>query len=224
MAISINQEEREKICKKHIENGVIIIDINTTYIEDTVKIGKGTVIYPNNVIEGDTVIGIDAILGPNNRIKDCEIGDRVDIQYSVLIESKVGEETRVGPFAYLRPNSIIGQKAKIGDFVEIKNSNIGDNTSVAHLTYIGDSDVGANVNFGCGTAIANYDGKNKYRTTIGDKCFIGCNTNLVAPVNLGEGVYTAAGTTVTKDAPDYSLVIGRAYDKIIPDWAKGKYK
>lgn len=224
MLKNLSYEQRIEICKKHIENGVNIIDVNSTYIDENVVIGKGTVIYPNNVIEGNTQIGEEAILGPNNRIVDSKIGDKVDVQYSVLLESEVGEESRVGPFAYLRPNSVIGQKAKIGDFVEIKNSNIGQNTSVAHLTYIGDSDVGEHVNFGCGTAIANYDGKNKYRTIIGDKCFIGCNTNLVAPVNLGEGVYTAAGTTVTKDAPDYSLVIGRAKDTIIPNWAKGKYK
>lgn len=212
------------VCKKHIENGVNIIDVNSTYIEEHVVIGKGTVIYPNNVIEGNSVIGENVVIGPNNRIVDCKIGNGVDIQYSVLIESKVGEGARVGPFAYLRPNSVIGNNAKIGDFVEIKNSNIGDKTSVAHLTYIGDSDVGENVNFGCGTAVANYDGKNKHRCVIGDKCFIGCNTNLVAPVNLGEGVYTAAGTTVTKDAPDYSLVIGRPEENIVEQWAKGKYK
>lgn len=224
MSISINQEERKKICEKHIENGVVIIDVNSTYIEDTVIIGKGTIIYPNNVIEGSCVIGNDVVLGPNNRIKDSQIADKVDVQYSVIVESIIGEESRIGPFAYLRPNSVISRKAKIGDFVEIKNSNIGENTSVAHLTYIGDSDVGTDVNFGCGTAVANYDGKKKHRTTIGNKCFIGCNTNLVAPVNLGEGVYTAAGTTVTKDAPGYSLVIGRAQEKVIPNWAKEKYK
>ncbi len=224
MSISYNKEERIEICAKHIEKGVVIIDVDATYIEDTVKIGKGTVIYPGNILEGNTIIGNDAVIGPNNRIVDCEIGDKVNIQSSVLTESKVGNETRVGPFAYLRPNSVIGNGAKIGDFVEIKNSNIGDSTSVAHLTYIGDSDVGKDVNFGCGTAVANYDGKKKYRTTIGNRCFIGCNTNLVAPVNLGEGVYTAAGTTVTKDAPDNSLVIGRAKETIVEDWAKGKYK
>lgn len=223
----LNKDNTNKIketCTKLILSGVVILSPESTYIEDTVKIGEGTIIYPNNIIEGNTRIGKNAILGPNNRIVDCEIGDNVNIQFSVLTESKVGDETRVGPFAYLRPNSVIGKGAKIGDFVEIKNSNIGDSTSVAHLSYIGDSDVGKEVNIGCGTKTANYDGKNKYRTTIGDKCFIGCNTALVAPVNLGNGVYTAAGTTVTKDAPDNALVIGRAKETIIEDWAKGKYK
>lgn len=224
MGISFNQSERIDICKKHIENGVNIIDINTTYIDESVEIGRGTIIYPNNIIEGDTIIGNNNILGPNNRIVDSKIGNGTNIQYSVLTQAQVGNETRVGPFAYLRPDSVISNNAKIGDFVEIKNSNIGEGTSVAHLTYIGDSDVGQYVNFGCGTAIANYDGKNKHRTTIGDKCFIGCNTNLVAPVKLGEGAYTAAGTTVTKDVPDESLVIGRPTENIIEGWAKGKYK
>lgn len=223
----LNKDNIDKVketCANLILSGVVILAPENTYIEDTVKIGEGTVIYPNNVIEGNTVIGKNAIIGPNNRIVDCEIGDNANIQFSVLTESKIGEETRVGPFAYLRPNSVIGKGAKIGDFVEVKNSNVGDNTSVAHLTYVGDSDVGEYVNFGCGTAIANYDGNKKHRTTIGDKCFIGCNTNLVAPVSLGNGVYTAAGTTVTKDVPDNALVIGRAKESIIEQWAKGKYK
>ena len=177
--------EARKLCnEKHMKNGVTIIDPNVTYIDDTVKIGEGTIIYPGNILEGQTEIGKNCVLGPNNRITDSIILDEADVTNSVIIESKVGSKTHVGPFAYLRPNSNVGNNARIGDFVELKNSNIGDGTKVSHLTYVGDSDVGSEVNFGCGTVTVNYDGKNKNRTTIGNKVFIGCNTNLIAPVKL----------------------------------------
>ena len=129
---------------------------------------------------------------------------------SVIIESEVGAGTNVGPFAYIRPNCTVGSDVKVGDFVELKNSTIGDGTKISHLTYIGDSDVGKGVNFGCGTVTVNYDGKKKYRTTIGDNCFIGCNTNLVSPVNVGDGAYIAAGSTITEDIPEDNLSIARA--------------
>ena len=131
----------------------------------------------------------------------------------------MGKFTSVGPFAYIRPNCTIGDHIKLGDFVEVKNSVIGDGTKVSHLTYIGDSDVGRNCNFGCGTVTVNYDRVKKYRTTIGDDCFIGCNTNLVAPVTLGDGAYTAAGTTVTDNVPSQALAIGRARQSNKRDWA-----
>lgn len=210
--------------EKHMKNGVTIIDPNTTYIDETVEIGKDTVIYPGNILEGKTKIGENCVLGQNNRIIDSEISDNVDIMSSVVKESKIGHGTHVGPFAYLRPNSVVGENARIGDFVELKNSNIGNNTKVSHLTYVGDSDVGSEVNFGCGTVTVNYDGINKTRTTIGNKAFIGCNTNLIAPVKLGDGAYTAAGTTVTDDVPENALVIGRARQEIKEGWAKGKTK
>ena len=217
--------ELRRVCnEKHMRNGVVIIDPLVTYIDESVEIGEGTVIYPGNILEGKTVIGKNCVLGPNNRITDSTILDEADVTNSVLIESKVGSKTHVGPFAYLRPNSVVGNNARIGDFVELKNSNIGDGTKVSHLTYVGDSDVGSEVNFGCGTVTVNYDGKNKYRTTIGDKVFIGCNTNLVAPVKLGDGAYTAAGTTITKDVPENSLAIGRVRQEVKEGWAKGKTK
>ncbi len=222
--ITCDHERRRMINLDYMNKGVVIIDIDSTYIELGVIIGENTIIYPNNVIEGNTVIGKGCVLGPNNHIKDCDIGDKNDITNSVLKESKIGNNCAIGPFAYLRPNSNIKDNIKIGDFVEIKNSNIDDGTKISHLTYVGDSDVGKNVNFGCGTVTVNYDGKKKHRTTIEDNAFIGCNTNLVAPVTIGKGAYTAAGTTITKDVQGDSLAIGRVRQEEKQNWAKGKTK
>ena len=218
------REKRRIINEKHMKNGVTIIDPEATYIDESVEIGEGTVIYPGNILEGCTKIGKNCALGQNNRIVDSIIDDEADVMSSVIMESKVGTGTHVGPFAYLRPNSIVGKNARIGDFVELKNSNIGDNTKVSHLTYVGDSDVGSEVNFGCGTVTVNYDGINKHRTTIGNKVFIGCNTNLIAPVKLGKAVYTAAGTTVTRDVPDYALAIDRGVMKVNEGYTLRKLK
>ncbi|MEQ8196703.1 MAG: bifunctional UDP-N-acetylglucosamine diphosphorylase/glucosamine-1-phosphate N-acetyltransferase GlmU [Clostridiaceae bacterium] len=213
---------RERINKKHLENGITIIDPKTTYIGPEVEIGQDTIIYPGNVIEGNTKIGSDCVLYPNSRVTDSEIGDRVEIQSSVIVESKIGEETTVGPFAYIRPESVIGNKVRVGDFVEIKKSTIGDNTKVSHLTYIGDAEVGEDCNFGCGTVIVNYDGKNKHKTKIGNNAFIGCNTNLVSPVEVKDNTYIAAGSTITKEVPEGSLAIARARQRNIEGWANKK--
>jgi len=181
---------REKEAKKMavnlnlLESGVEFVDLNTAYIDESVKIGAGTVVGPCVTIEGETIIGENCILGQNSRIKDSIIGNDVEIQSSVILESKVGDGTSVGPFAYLRPKSNIGKKCKVGDFVEVKNSSFGDGSKASHLTYIGDSDVGSGVNLGCGVVFVNYDGSKKYRTTVGDGAFIGCNSNLISPVNV----------------------------------------
>ncbi|MDZ5035084.1 DapH/DapD/GlmU-related protein, partial [Clostridium perfringens] len=139
------------------------------------------------------------ILYPNSRITNSNISNNFEIQSSVIIDSKIGERTTVGPFAYIRPESVIGSGARIGDFVEIKKSTIGDNTKVSHLTYIGDASVGENCNFGCGTVVVNYDGQKKHKTEIGNNSFIGCNANLVSPVKVGDNTYIAAGSTITND-------------------------
>ena len=152
-------------------------------------------------------------------IRDCVIGERVTINASQLNESTVEAGTRIGPFAYVRPNCHVGRDVKVGDFVELKNSTIGEGTKISHLTYVGDSDVGSRVNFGCGTVTVNYDGITKYRTTIGDNAFIGCNTNLVAPVKIGDGAYTAAGSTITDDVPGDSLAIARSVQVVKKQWA-----
>lgn len=201
---------RERINYKHMTNGVTIIDPANTYIDSDVEIEKDVLIYPGNVLQGKTVIKSGVVLYPNNRIEDSVIEQGAIMQSSVILESVIGENTTVGPYAYIRPESVIGKEVRIGDFVEIKKSTIGDNTKVSHLTYIGDAEVGSNCNFGCGTVVVNYDGKKKHKTKIGNNVFIGCNTNLVSPVELEDNTYTAAGSTITEDVPEGSLAIARA--------------
>ncbi len=211
---------RRRINLKHMENGVTLIDPKTTYIGADVEIEKDTIIYPNNILEGKTNIGSNCILYPNSRIKDSIIGDNVDIQSSVILESKIGENTTVGPFAYIRPESVIGKSTRIGDFVEIKKSSIGDGTKVSHLTYIGDAEVGSGCNFGCGTVVVNYDGKAKHKTIIGDNSFIGCNTNLISPVKVGDNTYIAAGSTITNEVHEGDLAVARAKQRNITGWVE----
>lgn len=199
-----------RIAKRHMLDGVTIIDPSNTYIEASVRLEKDVTIYPGCILEGDTVIQEDSVIGPYTRIKDGKIGRGVSIQNSVVLESSIGEGTTVGPFAYIRPGNKIGRYARIGDFVEMKNSNFGDHSKASHLTYVGDGDVGSNVNLGCGVVFVNYDGKHKHRTYVGDNSFIGCNANLIAPVRINSNSYIAAGTTVTKEVPQDSLAIGRA--------------
>lgn len=199
----------KRTLKRLMDEGVTIINPNNTYIDSDAKIGMDTVIYPGTIIEGKCIIGEDCIIGPNSRIVKSEIGNDVEIQNSVVLESAVGDETHVGPFAYIRPESVIGKKVRIGDFVEIKKSSIGDGTKVSHLTYIGDAEVGEKCNFGCGTVFVNYDGSKKYKTKIGNHAFIGCNCNLIAPIEIGDNAYLAAGSTITDNVPDGSLAIAR---------------
>ena len=160
----------------------------------------------------------------NSRLDGAVIGNNVDILSSVILQSEIGDGAHVGPFAYIRPNCKVGENVKVGDFVEIKNSNIDDGTKISHLTYIGDSDVGKNVNFGCGTVTCNYDGKKKFRSKIGDNSFIGCNTNLVSPVEVGDRAYIAAGSTITEDIPDGSLSIARTRQTNKIGWADKNQK
>ncbi|MDD6043160.1 MAG: UDP-N-acetylglucosamine diphosphorylase [Eubacteriaceae bacterium] len=220
------EEKRINIALGHMEKGVEFVDINTAYIDESVEIGEGTLIGPCVTLEGKTVIGKNCRIYQNTRIKDSVINDGVEITSSVVLESSIGEKTKVGPFAYLRPNSRIGKECKVGDFVEVKNSTFGDGTKASHLTYIGDSDVGNNVNMGCGVVFVNYDGTNKYRCTVGDGAFIGCNSNLISPVTVESGAYVAAGSTVTDNVPEDALCIARARQTNINGWAakKGLYR
>ena len=211
----VQLNEAEKIMQKrineyHMRNGVTMRNPESVYIEDGVEIGNDTEICQNVTIKSGTKIGSDCVIGSGSMLDRAVIHDSVDVLSSVILESEVDEGTHVGPFAYIRPNCHVGKEVKVGDFVELKNSNIDDGTKISHLTYIGDSDVGKRVNCGCGTVTCNYDGKKKYRTTIGDDCFVGCNTNFVSPINVGDGVYIAAGSTITEDIPENSLSIARA--------------
>ena len=224
----IQQAEATKILNRrinygHLENGVTLIDPDNTYIGPYVRIERDVIIYPGNVLEGRTTIGEGTILYPNSRIVDSVIGKETQIQSSVILESQIGNRTTVGPFAYLRPGSQIGNNVRIGDFVEIKNAKIGDETKISHLTYVGDGDVGRNVNLGCGVVFVNYDGKKKHRTIVEDNAFVGCNTNLVAPVRVERDSFIAAGSTITDDVPQNALAIARARQINKENWVI-KYK
>lgn len=221
--VALSQAEeimRARINEKHMRNGVTIINPLTTHISMDAVIGSDTVIKPGVVIEGNTIIGEDCIIGPNSQITNSQIGNRTSVQNSVVISSIVGEDTTIGPFAHLRPDSQLGNHVKIGNFVEVKKSTLGNDTKVSHLSYIGDAEVGNDVNIGCGSITVNYDGKNKHKTIIEDRVFVGCNSNLVAPVKIGEGSFIAAGSTVTKEVPKDALAIARARQENKLDYAK----
>lgn len=213
----------EKILRRRknielMDKGVTIMDPDSTFIDADVEVGADTVIYPFTWLEGKTTVGSDCQLGPNSRFSDAVIGDNVCAQFTYGHECTVDSGVTMGPYVHLRPKAHIYNDVKIGNFVEVKNSNVGVGTKLPHLQYIGDSDVGANVNLGCGTVTVNYDGKIKHRTVIGDNAFVGCNTSLVAPVSVGEGAYIGAGSVITKDIPAGTLAIGRARQKLIEGW------
>ena len=181
-------------------------------------------ILPGCVLEGDTVIGEDCEVGPHTRLTDMKLGNGVKIQQTIALESEIGDGAVVGPFAYIRPNCHIGNRVKVGDFVEVKNSTIGDGTKIPHLSYVGDTDAGERINFGCGSIMVNYDGKKKHRTTVGNDVFVGCNVNLVAPVTVEQGAYIAAGSTITKDVPEDVLAVARARQQVIKGWKEKRFE
>lgn len=217
--ITLNNDFKQVINYHHIENGVFILDTANTYISPDVIIDKDVTILPNTILKGVTSIGEGSKIGPNAMIDTCAIYENVTITNSTAFESVIDSGSSVGPFANLRTGSVIGKDVKIGDFVEIKKAKLGDGTKVSHLTYVGDADVGKNVNIACGTAVANYDGFNKFKTVIGDNAFIGCNTNLIAPVIVEEGSYTGAGSTITDTVDKNSLAIARVKQTNIQNWA-----
>ena len=200
--------------------GVETLDMNAVYIDIDVEIGSGTLLLPGTILRGRTVIGENCEIGPNTMIRDCVLGDGCTANASQLNEARFGNDVNIGPFAYVRPGSVVADGCKVGDFVELKNSTLGEGTKLPHLIYVGDSDVGAHCNFGCGSITCNYDGNYKYRTTVGDNAFIGCNTNLVSPCQVGDGAYTAAGTTITGRVPADALAIGRVEPATKPGWAR----
>ncbi len=210
----VTRKIRLSIIKKHITNGVIFKCLDDIYIDNTVIIGKGTVIDSDNHLIGNTVIGNNCVLDCGNILEDATIGSEVKIIKSVIRNCKIGAKTTVGPFANLHTNSRIEKECRIGNFVEIKNATIGINTKMAHLAYIGDVDIGNQCNIGCGSIFVNYDGKNKHRSSVGDSVFVGSNSNVIAPVRIEDNAYIAAGTTVTVDLPKNCMCIGRNRETI----------
>ena len=211
--VQLAQAEKILRNRKNIElmdSGVILIDPDATYIEDNVQIGQDTVIYPNVTIQGNTKIGKNCEILGNTRIENSVIADNVRIEASVVEKSTLEEGVTVGPFAHLRPKAYLKETVHVGNFVEIKNSTLEKGVKTGHLTYIGDAEIGQDTNVGAGTITCNYDGKNKHRTKIGKNAFIGSNSIIVAPVEIGSEVLTAAGSVITEDIPDEALAFGRA--------------
>ena len=201
-----------------MESGVTIIDPASTFIDSDVEVGQDTIIYPNTYLEGKTKIGENCTIGPNSRFTNMIVGDNVQAQFCYCHDAEICNNVILGPYVHIRPGSKISDKVKIGNFVEVKNSNIGEGSKLPHLQYIGDTDMGAGCNMGCGTITVNYDGKKKHRTTIGDNVFVGCNSNLIAPVTLEDGAYIAAGSTINKTVPKDNLAIARSRQTNISDW------
>lgn len=209
---------RQRKLEQLMTDGVSIIDPGNTYVDTTVTVGRDTVLHPGTILEGTTTIGEDCHVGPYVRMTNVKMGDNDHLQFTYAHDCEIKNGCEIGPFVHFRPNTVIGNDVKVGNYMEVKNSNIGDGTKLPHLSYIGDSDVGQHVNIGCGTITVNYDGKIKHRTHIGNHAFVGCNSNLVAPVSVGDYAYVAAGSTITKDVPEKALGVGRARQKNIDGW------
>lgn len=207
---SIDESKRLENIENAVKNGVIIPCTNGVIIGNNVRIASGVVVLKGSIIIGSSSVKENSVIGPDSLLYNVEVGCGSHLNAFQGYDAKVGNSCDIGPFVHVRPNSVIKDNVHLGNFVEVKNSSVGEYTSVSHLTYVGDSDVGKHVNFGCGCVTVNYNGKTKNRTTIKDHCFIGCNTNLVAPVTVGEYGYTAAGSTITEDVPDNTLAIARA--------------
>ncbi len=208
-----------------MDSGITIIDPETTYIDDSASIGADTVIYPHVHIEQKTSIGQNCRILPGCHLVDSSIGNEsIILNYSVITGSRIGKKARIGPFAHLRPGSVIGDEAKIGNFVEVKKSRVGRGSKASHLSYLGDSEIGSDVNIGAGTITCNYDGKKKYKTVLADRVFVGSDTQFIAPVKVGKGAYIGAGSTITQNVPADSLAISRARQTTIKGWGRKKEK
>lgn len=210
------QAKREQL----LAAGVLMMDPAAVYVEDEVEVGAGTMLLPGTILRGGTVIGSGCTIGPQTMITGCTVADNCTVNASQCEESTLERDCQIGPYTHIRPHCVVGAGSKIGAFVQLKNCNLGAGTKMAHLTYVGDSDVGDNCNFGCGTVTCNYDGFHKHRTTIGSNVFVGCNTNFVPPVAVGDGAFIAAGTTVTEDVPEDAMAIGRSRQEVKPGWAE----
>lgn len=214
------QAKREAL----LQAGVRMMDPASVYVEDSVTVGAGTLLLPGTILRGDTHVGENCCIGPNVMLTDCTVGEECTINASQCEESRIERGCQIGPYTHIRPHCVVGEGSKIGAFVQLKNCNLGQGTKMAHLTYVGDSDVGDRCNFGCGTVTCNYDGFHKHRTTIGSDVFVGCNTNFVPPVKIGDGAFIAAATTVTDDVPADAMVIGRSRQTVKEGWAEENRK
>lgn len=211
---------QRRILHEHMMEGVTITDPDNTYIEAGVVIGEDTVIHPGSILRGRTRIGTDCVIGPYAELTDLEVEDGGIIRHSVLQGSQVKKQATVGPYTYVRPGSTLGEESKVGCFVDVKNTSLGRKSKISHLGYVGDAQVGEEVNIGCGAITVNYDGKNKHQTVIEDGAFVGCNVNMVAPVTIGKGAYVAAGSTIHRDVPEDALAIARERQTNKPEYAK----
>ncbi len=203
--------ERQRVQERLMAQWVRLVDPQATYIDDTVQVGPDTVIYPGVVLEGETTIGAGCVIYPHCRIANSQLGEGVTVlDGSIILESEIGDECVIGPYAHLRPQSRLKRKVKVGNFCEVKKAVIGEGSKVPHLAYIGDTVMGEQVNIGAGTITCNYDGFTKHETVIEDGVFVGSNTNLVAPVTVGKGAIIAAGSTISEAVPPDAVAFGRA--------------
>ena len=209
------QAKREQLLK----SGVLMMDPSAVYVEDQVTVGAGTLLLPGTILRGRTVIGENCLIGPQAMLTDCVVEEGCTVNASQCEESTIEKNCQIGPYTHIRPHCVVGEGSKIGAFVQLKNCSLGRGTKMAHLTYVGD-----NCNFGCGTITCNYDGFKKFRTTIGSNVFVGCNTNFVPPVTVGDGAFIAAATTVTGDVPENAMAIGRARQEVKEGWAEENRK
>lgn len=207
---SLKKDERNSILNSFLSKGVSIPFPDSVFIGKDVQLDSGCIILGGTILCGKTKIEKDCVIGPDSILFNTEVKSESELNNTQATDSVIGKNCTIGPFVHIRPGSKIESGVHLGNFVEVKNSSIGEGTSVSHLTYIGDSDVGKGVNFGCGTVTVNYSGKEKHRTVVGDHAFLGCNTNLIAPVKIGDYGYTAAGSTITDDVPENALAIARA--------------
>ncbi len=202
-----------------MKQGVEIFDADQCHVDPSVRIERGAKLFPGAILRGSSVIRSEAVIGPWSVIEDSEIGERAAVHASMVFGSRIAADALVGPYAHIRENAEIGRGVRIGNFVEVKNTKIGDRTFAAHLSYLGDAEIGSDCNLGCGTATVNFDRVEKHRTTVADKAFVGCHTALVAPVTVGEGAYIAAGSVITEDVPANALGIARSRQSNKRDWA-----
>jgi bifunctional UDP-N-acetylglucosamine pyrophosphorylase/glucosamine-1-phosphate N-acetyltransferase len=216
----VNQILQQRILTHLMLAGVTIVDPTSTYVDVTVRVGQDTILEPQTFLLGSTEIGEECRIGPMTRILDSRVGDRTTILASQVVRCEIGSHVRIGPYANLRPGCLLADYVKVGDFVEVKNAVLGEGVSAAHLSYIGDADVGARTNIGAGVITCNYDGAQKHRTIIGEGAFIGSNATLIAPVEIGDGAYIAAASPINEDVPGDALAIARSRQTIKPEWAR----